>query len=80
MCQAHNLCWAWAGASVVGPFQSGNEVAGPGGRDLPDFKAHLRQNVCCGDNGWAWGMASEPPPPPAHMEDSRRVAPPWCPR
>lgn len=26
-----------------------------GGTDLPDFKAHLLQNVCCGNKKWTWG-------------------------
>lgn len=44
----------------------GSEVVGPRSRRaLPDFRAHRRQNVCCGDNGWAWAITTDSPPPPS---------------
>lgn len=47
------------------PAKLGSEVVGPRSRRaLPDFRAHRRQNVCCGDNGWAWAITTESPPPP----------------
>lgn len=63
--QGHDQCWACAGTSLERPHsQLGNKVSRPGsGRALPDFKAHLRQNVCCGDNKLAWGMATVTPYP-----------------
>lgn len=34
-----------------------------GGTDLPDFKAHRLQKVCCGDKKWTWGTAVTVFPP-----------------
>ena len=59
-------CWA-----PGGPPQRDLPAAGdPGGwawaeRVLPDFKAHLRQKVCCGDNGQV-GSRPQGGPPLAH--------------
>lgn len=29
---------------------------------IPDFRAHLRQNVCCWGKGQMWGVCCQPPP------------------